>query len=150
MSWLQQYKAKRIININVNIILASLISTLGATLVVTLTQQWLSTELMIIIVTAIADAIFNVGSFAALHAYANHTNRKQLIYDTALVQAHRIVLSPLYYGIGAGGQAILLSIGIKVQWSIILAYVIAIAISRVLHTWYCVRTGFFDDTKYTN
>jgi voltage-gated potassium channel Kch len=140
MTLLTRYKHNRLWNINVNIVLADLLSTLGTALIIDAVHARLSTTLVTVGVTAIVDGGLSLALFASLHTYAN---RARGFGDLARVQVHRWFLSPLHYLIGATIQFALLSTGVRAGVTVVVAYTVAVAVVRAVHTIYGRTTGLF-------
>jgi hypothetical protein len=131
--------SRRIVNVNVNIVLAGLLALVPTLGVVHLTGRLLasgfhptqkvhlSAGACITFVTFVADMIFDVSIYYGLHWLANHSRRRtkrteqlETIADAAAesvpffrdatkVQFQRMVLSPLLYLIFLGGQFLLMT-----------------------------------------
>ena len=127
-------------NINVNIVLADLVSTSATALVMEAIQGRLKTPLAIVIATAIIDGAISLAVFAGLHVY---TNRARGVKDLVRVQVHRWILSPLHYLIGSGMQYVMLTMGVRVGIAVMVAYLSAVAIVRAIHTLYGKKSGLF-------
>lgn len=150
--WLGRQYAKRIVNINVNILLAGLLALAPTLLVVRLVENLLRAGVMsgatlhlgekaiITGTTLLADIVFDVSIYFALHWIANHSGvfarlrmasvgakvqqrqaRIEGIADAAVesvpffkdatkVQFERMVLSPLLYLLFLGTQFLLMSV----------------------------------------
>lgn len=112
MVLLARLYTKKIVNINVNIVLAGLL-TLGLTVGVLHLTRYMGIDgrLTILAVKFICDVIFDVAIFYLLHWLANHRlprwvmpmakkpKRSRLAYfkDATLVQFERAMFSPVYY-----------------------------------------------------
>jgi hypothetical protein len=141
MALLQRYKTNRLWNINANIVLADVVSTVGTALVVEVLQSHLPTRLAIVVATALVDGAISLAVFASLHLYAN---RARGFRDLLRVQIHRWGLSPLHYLAGGTLQYALLTVGVRASVTVITAYVVAVALVRTIHTLYGKKTGLFD------
>ena len=135
-----RYKTSRLWNINVNIVVADIVSTAGTAAIIETVQSGLSTPLVIVIVTAIIDGAISLAVFAALHTYANRTRG---LKDLFRVQLHRWILSPLHYLVGSGIQFAMLAAGVRVGIGVLVAYLSAVAIVRTVHTLYGKKSGLF-------
>lgn len=140
MRWLTRYRTSRVWNINANIVLADLVSTAVTALVIDAVQSRLTTRLAVVIATSLLDGAISLAVFASLHRY---TNAGRGFGDLFRVQIHRWVLSPLHYVIGAGLQFVLLTAGIRVGVTVLVAYLTSVAIIRTIHTVYGQRSGLF-------
>jgi len=155
------YQRKRIININVNIIAAGLVAIgMGAGIVELLRRAF--PDLPTIGYTAIgtgADIVCDVSLYFALHWVANHwrpiksdnartqerldAKSPPFWRDASLVQFERAILSPLYYLIASGGMEGLQRSGFAPAHAMLFSYTAALAITRVLHTLWGLKTGRF-------
>lgn len=150
--WLGRQYAKRIVNINVNILLAGLLALAPTLLVVRMVENLLRAGVMsgatlrigekaiITGTTLLADIVFDVSIYFALHWIANHSGvfarlrmasvgakvqRRQariegiadaavesvpFFKDATKVQFERMVLSPLLYLLFLGTQFLLMSV----------------------------------------
>ena len=139
------YKNKRIVNINVNIILAGIFSTLLAAYPVYLTNFFTDDMGIIIFISFIADAILDFLFFGFFHRMTHFNHSKKIVaMDFALIQSHRIVLSIFYYVLAGSTQLALMHAGFYRTGSFIVAYLFALLITRTIHTWYGLRTRLFD------
>ncbi len=138
--WIHRYKTNRVWNINANIVLADLLSTAITAVVMDAAHGRFSTRLGLVSGTSLLDGAISLLVFAALHRYTNATRG---FSDLFRVQVHRWVLSPMHYVIGASLQWALLAIGLRVGFSVLLAYMTSVALLRTMHTLYGRRTGLF-------
>lgn len=144
---LQQLYARRIVNVNVNIILAGLLALIPLTGVVHLvTRLGVEHKWTITGITFVADVIFDVLIYFGLHWWANHGGpsrhkTEELLHadlsyfkSVTLVQFERAALSPILYALALGLQRLLM----HWQWSPVLAtvlgFLVGIGLTRVLHT----------------
>src|SRR5262245_22614346 len=137
---LKRYKTNRFWNINANIVLADLVSTVGTALIIDAVRIRLPTKLTIVAVTALVDGTLSLTLFAILHSFAN---RSRGIGDLVRVQIHRWVLSPLHYLVGATLQLVLLTAGVRAGITVVVAYVTSMVLVRTVHSLYGMRTGLF-------
>lgn len=117
MEFLARLYARRIVNINVNIILAGVLA-MGLTLIpVYFSRRFTDHKATIIAVTFISDIIFDVIIYYALHWVANHMPKRKpgaaiadlsFLKDASLVQFERALLAPVYYGVAMTTQYVLL------------------------------------------
>ena len=127
-------------NINANIVLADLLSTAITAVVIEAIQAKLATPARIVLVTAIIDGVISFAVFASLHSYVN---RDRGMKDLARVQIHRWMLSPLHYLIGISIQYGLLAVGVRASIGVLVAYWMAVALVRIVHTLYGKKSGLF-------
>ncbi|MFY9643680.1 MAG: hypothetical protein WAK29_00790 [Terriglobales bacterium] len=140
MQALNRYKTSRLWNINANIVLADVLSTVATALVIEAVHAKLPSHLVIVAVTAIVDGTISLAVFAILHTYAN---RDRGMKDLFRVQVHRWILSPLHYLVGSGLQLMLLAAGVRAGIGVLLAYLSAVAIVRAIHSLYGKKSGLF-------
>lgn len=119
MVFLARLYARRIVNINVNIILAGTLA-MGLTLIpVYFSRRFTDHKATIMAVTFISDVVFDVIIYYALHWVANHMPKRKeqpggtvgalnFLKDASLVQFERALLAPVYYGVAASTQYLLL------------------------------------------
>lgn len=158
------YQRKRVININVNVVVAGLGSTAVVVGLIWLIKHpfachwptWGYTTFSVI-----TDIVLDVAMFIGLHLIANHwrpvegkTERERMqlgaaapphVEDTAKVQLERMVLSPLYYIIAAGGTEYLQRLGLHPSAAVSIAYPVGLLLTRSLHTYWGYRSGTFHD-----
>ncbi len=148
--------ARRIVNINVNVVVAGLLA-LALTLIPVHYSRHFGVEdkRAIILITFVSDVVFDVLIYYFLHWVANHmphrwrTKRtrtgevkERLSYfrDATLVQFERALLSPAYYGVSLGIQAGLLYSGVDRVPATIWAYASGILATRTLHSLWMMRS----------
>lgn len=154
MRTLLQWYDKRIVNVNVNVVAAGLLALIPTTIVAHAAKHTFEIHHhgAIAAITFIADAVSDVVVYYVLHWIANHMPRATprivrsaayggmgFVKDATLVQFERACLSPLLYVIALGGQQVLMGRGVSVAWATMIGFVIAIAITRVLHTIWMYR-----------
>ena len=140
------YKRHRVININVNIILASLLAILISSYVVDLTYGLFESMLAIVMSAYLIDASIDFVIFVILHALSNNGNElKPLVADIGKIQSHRIVLAAIFFLIAISLDYVFMSLlGLERAYSFIFAYTFALLVTRVIHTVYGLKTGLFD------
>lgn len=142
LSVLERYRNSRAWNVNGNVLVASTLAVVLTALTLEIIQPLVGGMLSTLLLSAILDAVYNVAIFAGLHAWTK-TYRQRFLRDLGLLQAHRFFLSPLFYLIAVPGQALLLMAGFSTATSL-LAYLLALLVTRGVHTAYGLRTGLFD------
>ncbi len=151
---LLEYYDRRIVNVNVNIVVAGILALAPTTAIAWSAKHQFGIDhrLAITGITFVADAISDVAVYYALHWVANHMPRKTarkhvsaaygdmtFIKDATLVQFERACLSPLLYVIALGTQYTMMRFDFGVTASTITGFIGAIAITRVLHTIWMYR-----------
>jgi hypothetical protein len=146
---LAHWYARRIVNVNVNIIAAGLLALVPVALAVyaihktgLVTNPWLITA-----ITFVLDVIFDFSIYFGLHYLANHGPLQKIvsanpayrgmsfIHDAGIVQVQRAILSPLLYVLWLGTQNYLLHHQIlNGFWATVAGGVLGIGVSRVIHT----------------
>ena len=111
---LPRYRTDRLWNINVNIVLADVVSTAATALVIETVHTRLTTPLIEVLVTALIDGSISLALFATLH-----------------------------YAVGSGVQYMLLEAEVRHGVSVLIAYLTAVAVARTAHTLYGKRSGLF-------
>ncbi|MEM7622438.1 MAG: hypothetical protein AAF235_04470 [Planctomycetota bacterium] len=158
------YQRRRVININTNVVVAGLVSTVMVMGLIWFLKLVVGTTWPTWGYTAFsvgADIALDVAIFTGLHWIANHwrplagrSGKETLelgaaapphLEDTARVQLERAVLSPLYYIIAAAGTEGLQRIGIHPAWAVMIAYPVGLLVTRTLHTVWGLRSGTFED-----
>lgn len=147
---INRYRKSRIFNINANIIIASLASIIVAIYPVHLTKMFVSSAILISLISFGIDAVFDLVIFVVLHlcVHRHHVKRflpsKTILKDIFRIQFHRGVLSGIYFVVAVGTHYFLLMQGIERAIGFVLAYVLALLVTRSLHTFYGLRTGLFE------
>ncbi len=158
---LQRLYARRIVNINVNILLANLLAMGLTALVVDYASVFGLHDVhtwFIVGFTFACDLLFDVSLYYGLHWVANHwprrlhgpvskttrhileeTPKPSFFRDATIIQAQRLTLSPLFYLVALGGQKFALLSHMPPAWSVFVGYGSAALITRTLHTIWMVR-----------
>jgi hypothetical protein len=151
------YQRKRIINININIVSAGLLALAFALIPVHYTRViGMSNELAITAIGTTFDIIFDVLIFYALHWIANHWNPKWSVKkrkkpnrayfkDATLIQFERALFAPLYYVISSSVNYSFQKSGMEREWAFACGFFVGLAITRVAHTLWGIKTGRFLD-----
>lgn len=152
------YQRHRIVNINLNIIGAGLLAVALAKWPVYLVSQWIGPEHKLInaLVAGVIDGLADIAIYFVLHWVANHwrpikpkddrdlpEESRRFWKNATLIQFERLALSPAFYAIAIGGMWGLQHAGISPSWAFVLAFSIAIIITRIVHTIWGLRTGRF-------
>lgn len=154
MGILSEWYDRRIVNVNVNIVVAGLLALVPTTAAAYAAKNLLGihTPLYITAITFLVDAVADVLVYYLLHWWANHAadkprrvvrsyaySRLSFVKDATLVQFERACLSPLLYAIALGLQYTLMHHDVRVEWATIIGYLSAILVTRVLHTIWMYR-----------
>ena len=148
---MRYYKRKRIVNINANIVIASVLGTILAAYPVYLTRFLTNNEIAIVLLSFVFDAIIDFVFFATLHlaVHKAHVSRfkpsKIIVKDLLKIQIQRGILSVLYLVVAVGGHFVLLMAGVERTVGFLVAYLAALVITRSVHTVYGNRTGLFKE-----
>lgn len=148
MDFLARLYAKRIVNVNVNIIVAGLLAMLLTLIPVHLSHNFTHNHWAILGITFLSDLIFDVVIYYALHWLANHvpwrhtfgldnpevTRPAVFFRDATIIQGQRAILSPILYSIFLGLQLYLLKQGIAREWAAVIGLSSGILCTRVIHT----------------
>ncbi len=143
------YKRWRLIEVNVNIIVANLAALAVASYPVYLTRLITDSHFLIVFGSFIIDTIVDTCVFAVIHIVSNykHVHRFRLSTplskDIILLQKQRWILAPLFFFVATGSHYILLQHGMERTVAFIFAYFFAMLVNRTVHTWYGLRTGLF-------
>jgi len=161
MEWLRRLYARRIVNVNVNVVLAGILA-LGPTVVVVHLSRYfglerlsahigVKVELLIMAISFVADLVSDVSIYFVLHWLANHSANRRLkevdqayvhlsvMRDASIVQLQRAILSPLLYCVAFGLQYSLLSQGVAREAATAIGFILGILTTRVLHTMWMLR-----------
>ncbi|MCC6660383.1 MAG: hypothetical protein IT437_05810 [Phycisphaerales bacterium] len=146
---LKSLYARRIVNVNVNIVAAGLISITLVTGVVHLARRWWLEEgdyWLVSGVTFAADIVLDVAIYFFLHWWANHCGPRRyttgellhadLTYfkSVTLVQFERAALSPLLYAIALVLQQVMMRHGVSEELATAVSLLAGVGATRVLHT----------------
>lgn len=144
---ISRYYARRIVNVNVNIVAAGLLALIPLTGVVHLiTRLGVENKWTITGITFVADVTFDVIIYFILHWWANHTPSREprpieflhqnlgFFRSATLVQFERAALSPLLYGMALGLQRLLMHASWRPETATIVGFLVGIGLTRVLHT----------------
>ncbi len=156
------YQRKRVVNINVNVFVAGLLSIALAKYPVMLVSAMIGHEHKFIISIAayVIDTTIDVVLYFGLHWIANHWRPlkprtpedecdlcadKGSFWKTAtFIQAERYLLSPIFYLVAMGGMWLLRhNTDLAVKWAFVISFTAAILTTRVIHTMWGLRTGRF-------
>jgi hypothetical protein len=143
MSLLARLYARRIVNVNVNIIAAGTLALLPLTLTVHIATRYfgLTSKLGIAALSFVADLVYDVIIYYALHWLANRSRTPSFFRDASLVQFERALLSPLLYAVAISLQQVLLDEGHAPASATAIGFTAGIATSRVLHTTWMLWKG---------
>ncbi len=147
---LSKYRRNRLVNINTNVVIASVLGTALAAFPVHLTKMITHSELAIVAISFFIDGIFDVVIFMGLHILIHKEHIKGLkpsraiIDDLLKIQSQRVVLSVIYLVFAIGGHYILLIFGVERTIAFIASYLGALVVSRSVHTLYGLKTGLFE------
>ncbi len=152
MALLARLYSRRIVNINVNIVLAGLLAMGPTALVAHLTHYipGLKHPMAITGIILVADAFFDVMIYYLLHWLANHYPKHRegglaeaglsFIRDASLVQFERTMLIPVFYGTTAGLSWWLLHHNtLAREWTTVISLLCGITVTRIVHTTWMLR-----------
>lgn len=162
MSLLWRLYRRRVVNVNVNVILAGALALAPTVAVIHLVTTWGSfpapadftqrQRFVIGGITFVTDIIFDVAIYYSLHWLANHMRGKvrpsqeferaahpTFIKDATLVQFERIALSPIFYLTALLGQHALMKVGSSATIATAVGFGSAILLTRFLHTVWMIR-----------
>jgi len=159
------YQRKRVVNINLNIFVAGLISIAIAKYPVLLISNFVGHEhkLLISVLAYIVDTIIDIFVYFGLHWIANHwrphdtlpdephpenqdSKAKKFLIDAGKVQAERFALVPVFALIAIGCTWGLQHFTtITPDWAFVFAFIFAMCVTRIIHTVWGYRSGTFRD-----
>ncbi|QOI99816.1 MAG: hypothetical protein HRU70_04695 [Phycisphaeraceae bacterium] len=156
-----RWYARRIVNVNVNIVLAGLLALPPTALVVHFSRYWGVDDhdkVLILAITWVTDIIFDVAIYFVLHWAANHGSWRNawldkaehvivepaykgmsFVHDAGLVQFQRLVISPVLYVLWLGSQYMLMKAGMDRVPAMALGWVLGISTARTIHTLWMLR-----------
>jgi len=156
------YQRSRLLNINLNLVLAGFIAIALAKFPVKLIAVWLGPEhkALITLIAYGIDTVFDVAVYFGLHWIANHwkpsavhgkgprpqvpAHRKNFLMDAGRVQAERMVLVPVFAAVSMGMMYSLQKYGgVSASWAFVFGFATAILVTRTLHTISGIWTGTF-------
>ncbi|GIW73543.1 MAG: hypothetical protein KatS3mg103_0065 [Phycisphaerales bacterium] len=155
------YQQSRLLNINLNLVLAGFLAIALAKYPVMLVERWLAGHALLITVIAYAiDTTFDVAAYFGLHWVANHwkpravhgrdeppplpKHRRNFLLDAGRVQAERLVLVPVFAAVSMGMMYGLQKYaGVPASWAFVYGFATAIVVTRTLHTISGIWTGTF-------
>lgn len=156
------YQRSRLLNINLNLVLAGLIAIALAKFPIMLISDWLGRDqkLLITLIAYALDTVLDVAAYFGLHWVANHwkpsalhgkgprpevpAHRKNFLMDAGRVQAERLILVPVFAAVSMGMMYSLQKYGgVSASWAFVYSFVTAILVTRTLHTISGIWTGTF-------
>ena len=167
------YQRHRIVNVNLNIIGAGLLAVAIAKYPVHLLSLTIGEQHKFInsVVAAVVDGIVDIGLYFVLHWIANHWGpikherktkaklnengefiEKSVSFwrDASLVQFERLTLTPVFYLFAIGGMWGLQHYGLRASWAFVLSFSVGLIVTRIMHTWWSLRTGRFEPLPMFN
>ena len=160
------YQRKRVVNINVNVFLAGILSIAIAKYPIMLLSDVIGHEhkLKLSILAYVIDTTIDVLLYFGLHWIANHwrplkethivdklttpadSRTKNFLVDVGKVQAERIALVPIFAAIAISGMWALQHFAeLKPNWAFVIAFIVAMIITRIIHTVWGLKSGTFKD-----
>lgn len=161
--WIARQYARRIVNINVNIVVAGLLAIVLTAIPLNISRHLGVTDdhkFTILVITFVSDYVIDLFISVGLHWLANHWPRKlkgrgliqraeevvesappplPFVKDTTMIQLQRACLSPLLYVIALGMQWLLLHQGLGRETAAISGFATGILVCRVVHTIWLLR-----------
>ncbi len=160
------YQRKRVININVNVFVAGLFSIAIAKYPVAVISGMIGHEqkLLISVLAYAIDTVIDILIYFGLHWIANHwrplkqshlvdkvttpaeSRTRNFLLDVGKVQAERIALVPIFALIAISGMwALQHFASTQPKWAFVIAFIVAMLITRIIHTIWGYKTGTFKD-----
>lgn len=160
------YQRKRVVNINVNVFVAGLLSIAIAKYPIMLLSEMIGHEhkFKLSVLAYVIDTVIDVGLYFGLHWIANHwrpikktklvntlttpedSRTSNFLVDVAKVQAERFALVPIFALIAMGGMwALQHYSNFKPDWAFVVSFIAAMLVTRVIHTVWGYRSGTFLD-----
>lgn len=140
---------KRIVNINLNILIASLAATIIAVYPVEFIAKHLNSMSAIVLSAFIIDAGADFIVFVFLHRFAYKCNGKGCwIKDLTKIQGQRVILAILFFIISTSSDYIIMELtNVSRGSSFLIAYTFALIVTRITHTIYGLKTGLFKENN---
>ncbi|MBA4039428.1 MAG: hypothetical protein C0468_03745, partial [Planctomyces sp.] len=164
LAWACRCYRSKIVNINVNILVASSAAVLLSTIPVHY-SRYLGvpdeSKLLIIAIALVADIVLDVSIYYALHWLANHWPRTwktagrlvvkaaqvssyeppptPFLREATRVQVQRLALSPILYGTYLGATYAFLHGGMDRTHASLASWALCVPLTRVLHTLWMLR-----------
>lgn len=161
-SLVRYYQRSRLLNINLNLVMAGLLAIALAKFPIMLIAAWLGPDkkLLITVIAYGLDTVLDVAAYFGLHWVANHwrpsslhgkepkperpAHRKNFLLDAGRVQAERMILVPVFAAVSMGMMYSLQKYaGVTASWAFVYSFVTAILVTRTLHTISGIWTGTF-------
>jgi len=152
MKWLGRLYGRRIINVNLNVLIAGTLALLPTLWIVSLTRELgIDNKFAITAITFASDLVFDVVIYFVLHWLANHLPRRwgkvsskayqhlSFVRDATLVQFERMLMAPVLYTVALGLQNFLMHYGIGREWATVWGFAVGLAITRTMHTFWMLR-----------
>lgn len=162
MEWFQRWYAKRVVNVNINILLAGAIA-IGIMWVVMhyvnvldidghLSRRLnVNVKYVNVTLSFVIDLVADLAVYYVLHWYANHAPGKlggklinpeysdmTFMQDATKIQVERMILSPILYGVALGLQLFLLHQEFRPPTAAAVGFAVGITTTRTLHTLWMV------------
>jgi hypothetical protein len=160
----RHYQNRRIININVNVVTAGLLSVAIAKWPVALMAAAIGHDhkLLITVLAYVIDTAVDISLYFGLHWVANHwrpasvhgngprkpkpKHRRNFLADVGRVQAERLALVPVFAAVAMGLMYALQHVwAVRPSWAFVFGFIAAIFVTRVVHTVAGMWTGTFKD-----
>lgn len=161
------YQRSRLLNINLNLVVAGVLAIALAKFPIMVISGWLGPEkkLLITVIAYGLDTLLDVAAYFGLHWVANHwrpssvhgkdpkherpAHRKNFLLDAGRVQAERMALVPVFAVVSMGMMYGLQKFGgVSASWAFVYSFATAILVTRTLHTISGIWTGTFKDDHY--
>ena len=155
------YQRKRVININANIFITGLFSIVISIYPVKLLSGMIGHEheLLISVLAYIIDTTIDVFIYFGFHWLANHwkpfedkpessssSKTMDFLRDAGRVQFERFVLAPLFALLSISATWALQQFAdMDPGWAFALAFIVAMCITRIIHTIWGYKSGLFLD-----
>ncbi len=153
--WLARVYARRVVNVNVNILLAGALALIPVLGILRICEALDINRKLVPAVTFLADIVCDVVIYYVLHWLANHAGRPAkpmhtiadatvehvpFFRDATKVQFQRMGISPLLYSIWLGTQWVLIHHeGFSIVWATTIGFVLGVGTARILHTLWMIR-----------
>ncbi len=155
MRLVKLYWSSRLVHINVNALIAGILSLIIAIRFVDLTRYLTDHPFVIALLSYLFDGVIDFVIFAILHGVIYYSRVRRFSHaqtiasDLTVLQSHRLLLSAVTFSVSVGLHWAFMYVGFHRVSAFILAYAIGLVITRTVHTWYGLRIGLFEPLHFS-
>ena len=147
--FLKWYSDNRAVHINVNALIAGIVSLLISANFVYFSYYITDNPLIIALFSYVIDGIVDFLVFAGLHLMLYHARFKfwsfshKLAKDLIALQSQRLVFTIVTFIVAVGSHLALMELGFGRTRAFVIAYALALLATRTTHTLYGLKKGLF-------